>query len=333
MAYERKFEKVDLDVTVIDTANCSREEAWEAAINHVKMGIAVTPIMVHEPAYDDNGLATATYGDDKIMHGAYVTESGRDGQYYMVMVDRNNDNEWKALTPCSDYYAAVAPAMIYENLQKMLESTKSKPTYVYNSYNGGSQQLRVRVEDIDTATLESVDGYHMEIVLKTSLDKSSNHSMSVIPVSADGQPLLFTDTGKSGFNFRVRHTNGAKAEIVNFNAAVASIANTWNSQIVPYVKFLADGEFSETDIYALLSNVLEDAKLPKDLNEEITGACKASVDTSKAGSGLTLIKTISEHVLSRNATPMAQHRDTDKVSKAITTRVRQLFDKKLKSLN
>lgn len=323
MAYERKFEKVDLNSTFVNIDLESADDAWDAVIAHVKMGIAVTPIMVHKPAYDDNGEAVTTYGDEHIMHGGYVTESGRDGQYYMVMVDRNNDNDWKALTPCSDYYAAIPPSTIYENLRKMLSASESRPTYVYNSFSGGSQMLRVQVSDISNAELEEIDGYRMEIVLKTSLDKSSNHVMSVMPVDSDGEPILFTDTGKNGFNFRVRHTNGAKAEIVNFNAAVASLANTWNSQIVPYVRFLSDGQFSQAEVYALVSNVLEDAKLPKDVSDTIKTACKNSTN------GMAAIKQISSTVLNRDVTPMAQQRDADKVSKAITNRVKQLFKKKM----
>lgn len=332
MAYERKFEKVDLADTIIKVDFTERERAWDAAIQHVKMGIAVTPIMVHQPTYNDDKKPVTQYGDEHIMHGAYTTESGRDGQFYMVMVDRDNSGDWKALTPCSDYYAAVEPAEIYKNLRKMLNGSANQPTLVYNAFNGGSQLLRVRIDDIEGVNIESANGLHMELFLRTSIDKTSNHSMSVMPVTSDGTPLLFNDTGKAGFNFKVRHTNKARTEIVNFNAAVASIVESWNSTIVPYVNFLSDGDFSEAETMALLTNIAEDAKLPKDLTEEIVGACKSEVKGGGRGTGITIIKRFSEAVANRDVTPMARQRDEDKVGKAITSRVRQLFQKRQNSL-
>lgn len=333
MAYERKFEKVDLASTILDLKVIDdSENSWEEAIQHVKMGIAVTPIMVHEPTYNDSGKAVTQYGDEHIMHGAYNTESGRDGQFYMVMVDRDNTGDWKALTPCSDYYAAVEPSEIYKNLKKMLDGSKNKPTQVYNAFNGGSQLLRVKIDEIEGVNIESANGLHMELFLRTSIDKTSNHSLTVLPVTSDGTPLLFNDTGKAGFNFKVRHTNKARTEIVNFNAAVASIVESWNSTIVPYVNFLSDGVFSEAETMALLTNIADDAKLPKDLTEEIVGACKANVKGGGKGAGFTIIKQFSEAVANRDVTPMARQRDEDKVGKAITNRVRQLFQKRQNSL-
>ena len=335
MAYERKFDKVDLTSTYKRLDTLPSTDAWKSAAEHVRMGIAVTPVMVHKPTYvkdaEDNDVAKATYDADRIEHGAYVTESGRDGQFYMVMVDRHNDGDWKSLTPCSDYYAAVEPSEIYENLRKMLEFTKNQPTYVYNAFNGGSQQLRVRIEDMQGISMDTIEGMHMELVLKTSIDKSSNHVLSVMPVTEDGTPILFTDSGKNGFNFKVRHTNKAKAEIVNFNAAVASIANAWNNKIVPYVRFLADGDLSESEVLGLMKNIAEDAKMPKDVTEEMVSACKATIGNG-ADNGIKIIKQISKVVTDRDVTPMAQQRDAEKVGKIISERVRQLFNKKQRDL-
>jgi hypothetical protein len=323
MPYERKFEKVDLSSTEMPLVHLDKDTAWETAINHVTMGVATTPILVHNPSYNDDGIALPTYDDDRLQHGSYITESGRDGQFYMVMVDRDRTGEFRAVAACSDYYAAVEPHKIYESLKVMLEDSKHQPTYVYNAYNGGSQLLRVRVDDLQSVDLEGVDGIHMEIQLRTSLDKSTNHVLSVMPVTNNGTPILFSDTGGGGFTFKVRHTSGSRAEIVNFNAAVATIAAAWNKKIVPYVRFLSDGDLSEMDVRALLTNVVEDAGLPKDLGEEIMTAYKAR----PVKNAFTAVETLGEVIVSRDVTPMAHQRTNEKVAKAVTHRVKQLFEK------
>lgn len=329
MSYERKYEKVDLDHTELSVE--FHDDPWEDAIQHVTMGVRVEPIFVPRPRVDDNGvpLTAEELTGDNLQIAEYVTDTGRDGQFFMVMVDRHNTGEYMSLTPCSDYYAAIPPAEIYRSLRTMLEGSDATPVYVYNSYNGGQQLLRVEIRGLKDITVENLPGIKMELVMKTSLDKSSNHSISIRPVTEDGVPILFSDTRGHGYNFQVRHTTGARAEIVNFNTAVASIAQNWNEKIVPFVKFIG-GDFDEKDVSALMENILDDAALPKDVETEIRSAFKTkAVYTTEANGSeaMRVIKTVCAVVDDRDVTPMAKQRDADKVSKAITKNVKRLFQK------
>lgn len=324
--YKRKFAKVDLTDRTIDLSDMKPDTAWEFAKDHVTMGVAVVPGFAPSPGYKDNGEITVN-GEHQAAE--YATDTGREGQFFFVMIDRDNTNDWKALTPCSDYYAAIEPRQIFEGLQEMLSDFNAQPMKVYNAFNGGSQDLLVEIGDMDS--IQKVEGLKIQVVLKTSLDRTSNHAMSVRPVTASGVPIYFTDTGKNGFNFKVRHTTQAKESIIDFNIAAGHIIANWNANIVPYVNFLADGDLNEQEIIALMDSIMEDAKLPEKAQEEIKSAYKAKlVDMGDIKSdALRAVATICDH--NENAdSPLKTRRDADKIGKALTNRVKQLFTKHYK---
>lgn len=311
MAYERKFEKVDLSQTELDLSHPHQkaDHAWISAFEHVDMGIKVMRAIVEDPTLETKELQDASY----------TTDTGREGQYFFVMIDRWKNGDYKALTACTDYYLAAPPLDIYKSLRAVMKDVKCKPVSVYNSLSGGQQRLVLSVDDMEG--IASTEKAKMQIVLRTSLDRSSNHTISIRPVLADGTPIYFQDTGRNGFDFKIRHTTQAAAEISNFNSAAARIVLSWNNQIVPFVNFLSDGHLTELDTMVMLSKICEDADLPKQTGEEVIAAYKQSPK-----SALDAVAALCRHNENdESLSPMARQRNADKIAKAINQRVTALM--------
>lgn len=304
-ASKRKFAEVDY------TPLFTGPTDWKTALKHVDMPIQVKPAQV-----DLDGV-------DGLMEANYHTDSGRHGIFHMICVDRQNDGNWSVLSPATELYAAIAPTKIYENLRSHLDDIDAKYNIkqCYNSYTGGDQALVIGVDALDSIVRgELID---MELVLVTSLDRTKKHQLIARPVSKKtGKPIYFIDNENNQFSLATRHVTSAAEKVIDFNAAVGQIVKNWNEKIVPYVQFLGDDGFSEKEVYALLTGIVKDAKLPKSLTDQMPVI--TSKTTATPLEGIEAICAVIDGIES----PMSKDAYADKVGKAIAKRVASLFDRK-----
>lgn len=310
----RKFDAIDYESLVLDLANDPTDEAWDLACDHVNMPVKVAP-----------GQVVLNEGDDPI-NTEYNTDSGRNGTYHFVMIDRFRDGVWKALSPVSDMYAAIAPDGIYRNLQQTLDGIGAQYTLrqCYNSYSGGEHHLNIQITSIKGVNNDELT---MNLLLITSLDRSKKHTLIAQPVMPDGTPIYFVDTGNNQFNLATRHVQSAAEKVVDFNASVGAIIENWNEKIIPYTMFLCDEGFSEKEVYALLSGIVKDAKLPTPMVEKMP-LIKQNACGSVPINGIKQICAAIED--DESLSPMARAKHAENIGKAVAKRVGALFERKAK---
>jgi len=309
----RKFEAIDFNDLVIRFDGDTLDDSWYLAMNHVNMPVKVVPGNV----YLEDG--------SELLQTEYDTDTGRHGIYHFVMVDRQRDGVWKALSPVSEMYAAIAPEGIYRNLRETLDNVAPggyRINYCYNSYSGGEQRLSIEVKNM--VGFHKMDNTTMELILVTSLDRSRKHTLIAQPV-INGKPIYFVDTGKTQFNLATRHVQSAAEKVVDFNASIGAIIENWNTSIIPYTMFMSDDGFNEKEVYALLSGIVEDSKLPDSMIERMPLIKQSTCGTVPLDGIMQICSTIEDDT---NLSPMAKAKHAEKVGKAIASRVSKLFRNK-----
>ena len=307
--YSRKFEKIDYTPLVLDNPS------WNQAIEHVDMPIQQ---VVGQYQLTEDGKPVGEH-----LKADYVTDSGREGVYYFMIVDRWKDGNWKVLSPTSDYYAALPVPAIYENLRDSLDATGSEYhiTQCYNSYTGGTQSLSLEVTDLAGVGAQITSGMTMQIVLETSLDRSKRHTMNVFPKTPEGQVIFFKDRS-SNYGLSVRHTESAREKAVDFNSAIGTMVKHWNEDIAPVLDFLADGELDTKTINTLIANIIDDAGVANSTADKIKfNAANRQGALEKLAAACATIEEVTD-------SPMAYQKQSDALGKAISKRVRRLMEGK-----
>lgn len=306
--YNRKFERIDYSPLVIDNPS------WDQALDHVDMPIQQVAGQLQ--------LLSDGKPHGEHLNADYVTDSGREGMYFFMVVDRWKTGDWKVLSPTSDYYAALPVPAIYENLRDSLEATGAayELRQCYNSYTGGSQTLSLEVTGLEGVGAQTTSGMTMQIVLETSLDRSKRHTLNVFPRTPEGQVIFFKDR-KSNYGLSVRHTESAREKAVDFNSAIGTMVKHWNEDLVPVINFLSEGQLDDKMINSLLANIIDDSGVAS------ATADKIKFNASQRQGALEKIAAACSTIEEVTDSPMAYQKQSDAIGKAISKRVRALLTK------
>lgn len=312
---QRKHEKIDYQPLIIHPTG-NNKQRWSKVLEHVKMGVRLCTATMNLPGEESEETTPLEAG--------YVTDSGRSGTYYFVAVDRNNDGNWRALSPVSDYYTVIKPESIYGNIKEFLDQSDMDYRVVscYNSFSGGSQLLDLEINNLDSPNLDEKGNVKLMVTVKTSLDRSTLHSMLAWP-TVDGSPvpLMLKDA-----SFSLKHTSGAADRIIDANAAFTHLVTQWNEKIIPLMSFL--GEMSETEMVGLLKETLKNAKLPRKHTEKLEMDFENGKAKKEGATGF--VRLISEYADRGYESPMAKEDYREAVGKALANRLEKLYLKKLK---
>lgn len=314
----RKFEKIDFGpLTITPTGHTS--EQWDEVIAHVDMPIQVRNASV-TIACDPNSSEILP----QPINVNYMTDTGRDGKFQFVMIDRWNSGEFLGLAAITDRYTAFAPKVVYEQLRETLDSIEGIQYEIascYNSYSGGAQILNIDVKHLEHVQFDGIGDLTMRIQVGTSLDCKRRHTVSVLPRTSDNTPIYFTDTSKGEFGLNTIHTGAAAERVADFNTVIGGLIQHWNTNIAPAMSFIMDGNLTERETAAFLKGIIDQSGLPKSAKEELMRI----THKDDAFSGVKKICS----TIANGKSPITIEKQAATVGKEIANRVSKLLEKKV----
>lgn len=223
-----------------------KESAWEQAIDAVDY-----PVEIHPAFY---------MKDDTFNNGKSLTNTGRESQFQMIVVDKLRNGNMNPIACVSDTYGTVSTASAYQELRDQLDaegidySVKS----LYVSGNGGSQLLNIRFNDImDMAGIP--DRISLMIQFASSVDGSKSHTINLFAYNHDIDAIF--DFSGSVQRLSARHTTTLQTRTINFMPAIIKLVKNWNDQIVPFMMLMRDSEFDRDLAVKLVEEIATDAQM------------------------------------------------------------------------
>lgn len=231
--------------------------AWETAIDVVSYPVSIRPLFF-KPSDEcaisipnDNGFAEAR-GD---------TKTGRDSQFFGVVVDRDRVCDEQVIAVVTGTYGTLDTAAVYADLKKDLEENNiaSSPRAVYVSGNGGRAILSVAIDDAEATTKTS--NVKMNINLDTSVDGTRKHTLRLSVVDKDGVEMV--GLGEQSFTVGAKHTKTIGERHVAFQTVLVKLAKEWDETIEPMIALMNDCVFDRTFAIDIFNEVMQNADIPE----------------------------------------------------------------------
>lgn len=190
------------------------------------------------------------------------TNTGRDKNFCLVVVDKFRDDNRQVIATVSDMYGSLETKTVYHNLQQelILSETAHKVEQLFVSGNGGMHQLTIKLSDM--LSLDGVpDDLSMLIRLETSVDGTTAHSLSMIVHNNTGD----TDIHVYGGNYTLsaRHTKTIGDRSAYYIPTIQTMIDNWNDVVIPTMSLMYDQKFNRGVALELLSGICEDSKIGK----------------------------------------------------------------------
>lgn len=227
---------------------------WDLAMEAVDYPILIKPLYFDHDYEDGHGVEQ--------VEAAGTTNTGRDSQFFGVVVDREKTGTLSTIACVTDTYSTIPPAETYFSLKQELDEMQmdATPTELYVSGNGGRQVLTVELDGMLAPDCTTEIG--MAVQLLTSLDGSKKHSIRLVAYDKTNNAELVGIANES-FNISSRHTRTIKERHVAFQATIGEMIGKWNDIIAPALAFMNDATFDRQMALTLLENIMDDADLPE----------------------------------------------------------------------
>jgi len=191
-----------------------------------------------------------------------VTNTGRDVIYRGVLVDRDRIDKKHVIATVTGLYDTLSVPMVYSSFERELASLNltNAPCNIYVSGNGGTQELKVRLTD-----MESPHPDHpivMILTLQTSLDGTKQHSLNV---SAWNEESGFEIVGLSAANYGItaKHTTSIHDRHISMAVVITKLMAEWNETVIPMMRMMLDCEYDAKVASDILETILSDAEFPQ----------------------------------------------------------------------
>lgn len=235
----------------------AHDAAWEAAIDVVNYPVSIRPLFF-KPSEEclidvpnEGGFAEAR-GD---------TKTGRDSQFFGVVVDRNRVCDEQVVAVVTGTYGTLATAAVYADLKRDLEenSIKSSPRAVYVSGNGGRAILSVAIDSAEKTL--NASNVKMNINLDTSVDGTRKHTIRLSVVDKDGVEMV--GLGEQTFTIGAKHTKTIGERHVAFQTVLVNLVKEWDETIEPMLALMNDCVFDRTMAIDIFNEVMQNAEIPE----------------------------------------------------------------------
>ncbi len=187
------------------------------------------------------------------------TMGGKDKEFHLVLVDmyREGDEGFKCISTVTEKYGTVRTADIYEDLRQQLQEIDQHHHIrrLYVAQNGGSQTLYVQMDGM--RSLKTPDELVMELRLRTSVDGTLAHSISMSAHDRAGNTSMYVYGGE--YNLSARHTTTVGERTINFIPQITNMLENWNTVIIPAFELMGNAKFDRKAALAFLDQVAEDA--------------------------------------------------------------------------
>lgn len=234
------------------------DNAWEQAIDAVTYPVYIRPLYFTHPE-------SADPENPDMERAEGTTNTGRDCQYFAIVVDRNRTGTLSTISTVTGLYDTLPVADVYSALQSDLEKAniKASPIEVYVSGDGGRQALDVGIEGLDFVDSNRKNKFEMHLVLSTSVNGSKQHCVRVAVVNAETGVEVIGVTGDISINLSARHTKTIKERHAAFSTILDTLLKEWNSTIIPSMMMFCDCTFDREFAVNILTEIMDDSDIPE----------------------------------------------------------------------
>lgn len=207
-----------------------KDDAWGYALDCVSYPVILKELFWKNELDDDSDY------DEEYAKG--VTNTGRDVQFYGVIVDKNRTESFQTIAVVTGLYDTIAASEVYATLKNDFDKLhiESQPYRIYVAGNGGAHELSIKIPGMEWVNSSNTVNMHM--VVNTSVDGSKRHSVRIAAVDEQGVELM--GLSKATFNLSARHTS-----------------------IIPFMELMNECEFNKATAIELLSEIMEKADIPE----------------------------------------------------------------------
>ena len=225
---------------IIRFEHVTKEVAFEQAIDAVNYPVHIVP--AH---YQLNG---------DFVNASGLSNSGRDKQFNLVVVDKLRNDEHQTIACVTDTYGSVPISHTYAELREELDSSDIdyEISELYVAGNGGQQQLKIIIKglcDLDG----TMDGLDMMINLTTSVDGTKLHGLHMLAYSSTGDFKM--DIFGADYKLAARHTTTINTRTTQFMPTILQMIENWNDLIMPTMSLMCDEKYSQSMALALLEDI------------------------------------------------------------------------------
>lgn len=225
--------------------------SWETAFDVVDYPVKIVPLLYKGEA-------------DELHPAVGDTNTGRDTEFFGVLVDRNRTGQAGIIATVTGRYGSLPTKEVYQNLKIDIEKSGmiGVPRNVYVSGNGGRSILTVAISS-DPADVIEVGGDRLvtSFTLDTSVDGSTRHAMRLVVVDDEGVELV--GFGDRSFSVGTRHTRTIADRHESFQHILISLATEWNQNIAPMLMLMNDCKFDRTAALDFFETILSTAEVPE----------------------------------------------------------------------
>lgn len=222
------------------------DNKWDVAKDVVDYPVSILPAYFK---HDTTGDFVEAIG---------LTNTGREKQYCLVIVDKNRDGDLQPISTVSGNYGTLASKDVYEQLQTELavleESNDIKSLFI--TENGGSQQLTIKMNGM--MSMDGIpDSLNMLIRLNTSLDGTKSHTLSMVIDTGHAEIHAYG----GDYTLSARHTKTIGERSSYYIPTIKMMIDNWNDVIIPMMSLMYDCTFNRNVALELISKMCEDAKI------------------------------------------------------------------------
>ena len=225
---------------------------WATAQDAVDYPVWVLPAHYDSPIYHG--------GKTMFKEAIGMTNTGRDKQFCLVVVDKLRDNDLQTIASVTDTYGSLETKDVYNQLQQELAVSEHTNTVerLFVSANGGMHQLTVRLNDM--MSMEGVpDALTMMIRLNTSVDGSKAQSLSMMIHNPESDSDIHAYGGD--YTLSARHTKTIGERSAYYIPTIQKMIVNWNDVIMPTMALMYDCEFNRNVALEMISQICADAKM------------------------------------------------------------------------
>lgn len=226
----------------------SRADQWEAAIDAVNYPVAVTPAFFVQ--------------NDEYIRAEGPTNTGRDSEINLVVVDRLREGTFSAISARTGRYRVIRAADSYADLRAHMDAKKGVKGYklreVYVSGDGGRQALTI---DAGNECVIGGEPVTLLVTFRTSYDGSTEHELTLEAWHKKGKFRLPVPAVTRKLS--ARHTTNADDRVIDFAPKLASMIEEWGETIVPMLHVFADDQMDVKLAESELDRVASEAGIGK----------------------------------------------------------------------
>ena len=256
---------------------------WELAVDCVDYPVHFLPLYINKANVDGQG-------ETEFIPAAGTTNTGRNTEFFGVVVDKLRDGKLETISTVTGTYATLPTAQVYREYQVDLDvlGVDAQPKFVYVSGSGGSHALRVAINGLETPLL-SGQKFTLNLDLLTSVDGSKKHQLVLAPVDEKGVALI--GVAESIFNVAAKHTKSIMDRHLAFGVIINKMIAEWNDLIAPTLMMMDGEKVDRGTAIEIVESILDAADIP----ERHIKAAVGVVSASSQQSVLTILSGMSDY--------------------------------------